>query len=721
MNSLIRAQQQSTIEAGDLSLFTLRQLRQILTYKAGLSTADEVVISFVNTRGPIGPSEIVFIDNYCRQKKMTVTPTVGNLDESAWQQGGYITYSKEKIVINTQEPAEIPNQPIPTFGMKQREGQQNLAVILATVCQIETGQVTDVVAHTEWSNRFGFTDSPVIPGGVVAVKNCVAEVIEKSTGWHTVVSTKKTLKGCAFFQFLSEVLSSCDIIDYYALHGSVCCNLLNVFTMTLKGKKLIPHGRKTVKGSKLQPLAPISSIKICKDVPKAQEFCDRMGYFPVLLVGPMPTRISFPPSNNPTIEIAMEAHAKGLSFKGGNSVGLAKLTCGLGFSGMPSNQCRRLIPVVSICLGLLNENQKVDVQLTLGDIVPFINSMQAWYHPEDGMDMYWDQNLRILVDDRSYLKVSPKHLEYVVHKSRPGAHFVWHADENVPSILKVKNTQAQLDEWQRKLLSILPTSYTVIVPVMSPFVFLNHSVYRGYWDPDFNAIVSTRRDLVKFDNDENSLFPKIETFDEHLSNVISVNRHICTYFLSPTSFYTPWSNNLAGPPAGAVMALSEEMLWDIFVPEVDPNSVLGGDLGVEHEIALDAVEPEEDDEEEEGLDINGNPIPRAEETPAESEEEEVPLVRPKPEVKQRRVVPFDQSAKPIDQGVKPLVSVNTTTTTSTTTVTIPVVPPPQKSARTSVDIVDTRSLPKGHIAVATPPVVPNATDTIQEGGGEQFS
>jgi hypothetical protein len=333
-------------------------------------------------------------------------------------------------------------------------------------------------------------------------------------------------------------------------------------------------------------LVPPSSYSLAK-APDTAEFLAEKNRYPFLLTGALPVAHKFFAIKGTTLDLTVKAMMNGNALRGGHNQGVGLMVSACGFSGMQSDRVRRISTLAAMALPPLLAKEKVDIRVEAQDIPPLALTFAYYMPPVDGKRAF----------DVSYI-VSSIHLgslgEYEASartSDRPDAILVFIDDEVCPSISTKKNVSEEWTARGKKKLERYAKSqrFIALCAILSDEYFKSYHVSFHAPPVEFVGFLTTEKNfgLVGVENDTLVAIAKnvVNTWQDFLERVVEANTRFNTFFLAPTTLYSPMANILRTPKGHMKLEIGDGGEWQwgrvvtpSFVSSSGDTSIPGEDI-----------------------------------------------------------------------------------------------------------------------------------------------
>jgi len=648
MNTLKSTTIVSKLNEQALRGLSVAELSQLLMYSKFSQNITALQRKFFDIKKDITVADNELIERVRMEKKSGTQVAVGFVEEAVFSKGGELEWSKEKAVVKypTGVTVEIKNSAVPmTTPKKPRPGQERLVPLLCGLFHITQGELVKIQnrASLEGASFSAFRIS-----GMVAVYKALKEVLgidnEKEIG--------TTRKGFAFYQYLSEMCSSCAERDYMALMNLVCREFLNVGQVKIVGSAV--HSTKGV------TLGIYPTINLSKADKKALQAAKM--FPPLYLAGKLSTEHLFMSAEGASAEGAVKAVSTGGTFRGSSTAGSTGLMAGWGFSGMPSVNTRYQLTL----LGLLRDaGTRAAVTGFPPSNIPFVVEASAYSSDELKFVIKLEDIHNLPTKYRPYCTV---HFELPVTQKLVDTNSSKEQEEDGQDdfdswanifFCSTAYSGGKIQEYQEKFRTIVDTVYEqdsvlIFVGILWPndeffadYEEFNISTFRPPYDA-YGILANVK--LEKFGDHTLKTY---ESGAEWFKAIVLANRCANSYFLAPAVHFNSLSNALVSIKDVAMLTATGEWVYEVADLNDEPLESWGQVRKNENTFEYEHNEGEEngDDSEHENLEASDGSL--SDEDPdetdpvsEESQDDEKPVLKSSRKVKLAPLIPIK------DQGLK---------------------------------------------------------------------
>jgi hypothetical protein len=503
------------------------------------------------------------------------TWATANIEESVWPKGAQVSYSATEIAVTKSngEVTKIQNNPIPLApGSITRPGLQNVAVAIASMLDLEKGEIVLVKSPTEWITRFPDKNYPIKPAGIVKVKSIFCDMYDPI---YRAVHVKEglTLRGASWVQFLMPFLVSMPIKDYWMLATVVTADFFNIVTprKTDKGWNTVKFTSKTG----VKEFVKVADLHMPGATARAAMGWDPKFHNPIVITGGiMPMQFS-PSSVGASFRTAVQVMTDSMAFRGGLKRGIGYLCTGLGYAGLPSENTRRLVLELSLLLPLMR-TKPVTLKVNVSDVLPIYWAVVRW---GEAFGVNIDR-LFFCVPMESLSKVHKDCKKRCVTSHQPGTTFLWVSPAQVPTVSASDETDTVYRDTATEFFSVLPKADFVIVTPVYSDLFFQHKVFSlgNAWD--FRCVYTDHDEVTRagVENGDSASAPVFEPLPRYTnpgklwSDVVRDNGKMIGFVLTPRTSYHCSMNLLQRPPKAGALQMNSDGIWDYCATDVNDDN-----------------------------------------------------------------------------------------------------------------------------------------------------
>lgn len=566
------------------------------------------------------------------QKRAGDVWSVAHIEESVWPKGGQVEYSAKEISVSKPngEVIKVQNNPIPLPPKAEsRPGLQTVAVAIASLMDLDKGQIVLIKLATDWISRFPDKNYPINPAGVIRVKSIFSELYDPV--WKVPHSVEElTLRGASWVQFLMPFLLSLSELDYWKLATVITTDLFNVVRVKKPDNSWVLVKYTSQDGSakafvKSEDLF-IPSARARQEMKWPKNYPN-----PIVIMGPVSTLQYTPGSQGATFVTAVKVMTDSMAFRGGTSRGLGFLCSGLGYAGLPSVNTRRLVMQLSLVIPQMRKGHVV-LKVNVADILPIYSAILRW---SDVMNLDINR-LQYLVPMEDLSKVHKDCKSRCVISPQSDSCFIWVSNAQLPTVKATDETGLVYRNAAQGFFSSIPiANYIIVGPVYAHMFFEKAKIFSigNAWD--FKCIITDHLSVVRsgFENNQETQETLLQIPSaEHLwPMVVRDNGRMIGMLMAPKTSYHSSVNLLQRLPKAGALQMNSEGVWEYGATEIneDEEGLYGAASSDESDEDDDGdIIEEQDDEEQIIPQVVDLPKKPGKEKPKEKEKE-VPLANPK--------------------------------------------------------------------------------------------
>lgn len=503
---------------------------------------------------------------------------MGMAEQIVWPKGSTIEYTPKAVTITDVASEKVVYDAGCYPVVKARPALFNILAVVIAMFHLKKGELACVFKMEAAKKFFGSPDSIMDFNNHRLLREAVREVMVTDSSYKSAVSSASTVVGFAWCNMASRALNTCSPRQYLSLHTTFCVFSLKTLVVQKNAKKhQAVRGRFSIVGvhtvrsekglerqlvpdsciSKLPPNAGPKWIKAAAKIEKD------MGFPPIILTGGLPTHHVWFSSPTPTIKTATASKRAREDVCNGIRTGIGALMRSEGFTSVSSTMTNRLALLLALVHNaIMCGHKKIDVQLTVGDVLVFENSLAVLLDKSHG------EIVKFVLDYGSHKNVDPLFSSFLISSPRHDAHLVSWRDDPLPGVDAKIDPTAKFDEQAKaKLVSFGTKSYSVMTPVISsqhwvctegdnPQPVARVFKFRSPWD--FQGIISTLPAISIWNGSDAPIkLEVVPKWGDWLKAVIDGNSSYMTYFLKPVPFFSGLSNIVKPPTKGVAMAWSE--------------------------------------------------------------------------------------------------------------------------------------------------------------------
>lgn len=458
--------------------------------------------------------------------------------------------STELIVVTSESiplPTEVPD----------RQGLQAVAHILGAIFEVDKGELKQYVDLATLEAKFGGVSGLINVPKIAQVHSVFLSILEDSFEWREVTnptSKNQTKKGRDFYSFMLTILQKCSRQNYWALHTVIAYDLFNLVYYDEKSGKLnnVTYLNGTKRENRLLPgsLVKVPSNKATKK--EFDEFLSATRRVPVILTGPFRTRHLGIGSREPSLRVALMAAGSGVSFRGGSSRGQGLIVDGIGFSGLPSDQTKRRLRILSVAYPAMLLGD-IQIKCHQNDVASLIYSFKKLDKASENSTI---GRYRFVLSNEDYFKIDRKYSPYVSTSGDNGVLTIF-VSESTPPSLDSKSDPSEVfkGHYRDFIKSIGAGRFIAYAPIYHEEFFKSNVFKERRFSTDFAAYITSENKIssctIDYAGDgmiySQRELTRIKTPEDMWKYVIDSNNAANSWFLGPhTDNFFPISNILAG-------------------------------------------------------------------------------------------------------------------------------------------------------------------------------
>lgn len=509
----------------------------------------------------------------------------GNAESIVHSKGGAIVFSEGSVSV------EMPNEPPIVYSTasgypvaKPRPWLSGVLAICGSNFQINKGVLSYTFDAKVMGRVFPKTLSAIDPLNFDYVHSVLLAIMAPDAGYRRCVQEGRGMSGLEFWDYCASVLQTCPMVDYIALHDTICKRLL--FLVEVKPNQHRAHDgsnayvlgsrykRADAKGIQTNIISQ-DTVKHWPVVTESPEWTEavatvtrQFGHRPFALVGSID-------QGHAWLKISEEvpltekdtyiAYATRRSLHASGTNGSAAILQSDGFSSIASKVSNRCVLLITLTMNALRMVQSVDLRCELADLA-YLEAGLPLCVPKH------HEKVRYLMDYSVATKVPVTLRTFVITNPRPEAHYVAWLDGDVESVPRGTEVSTHFELQYKMRMEHVPEESTVMVAVTSPSAFKKKFVHLWRGPADYHAIVSTLPKLYKWDPNSDAvktMMPLVFGWDEFLAHVVKANARYSTWFLAPRGFYSPASNMIKGIAKATSLRFNDGLWTPVLYEEKD--------------------------------------------------------------------------------------------------------------------------------------------------------
>jgi hypothetical protein len=499
------------------------------------------------------------------------TWATANIEESVWPKGAQVAYSATEIEVvkSNGDSVKVQNNPIPLPpGSITRPGLQNVAVAIASMLDLEKGEIVLVKSPTDWVVRFPDKNYPIKPAGIVQVKAIFCELYDPQ--YKTVhMKDALTLRGASWVQFLMPFLINIPENKYWMLATVVTADFFNIITPRKKDKgwNIVKFTSKN--GQKA--FVDVGDLYMPNTAARAKMGWDTKFHNPIVIDGGILPMQYSPSSAGATFRTAVQVMTDSMAFRGGLKRGIGYLCTGLGYAGLPSENTRRLVMELSLLIPLMKV-KAVTIKVGVSDVLPIYWAVTKWGEAF-GVNT---NNLYFSVPMESLSKISKDCKKHCVTGHHANTTFLWVSPAQVPTVSASDETNTVYRDCAQDVLAMIPGSDFVIVTPVYSEVFFSKNVFSigNAWD--FRCVVTDHTEIRRAGVEGDKII--LESLVQYTvpaklwSDVVRDNGRMIGFVLTPRTSYHPSMNLLQRPAKAGALQMNSEGVWEYAATEINDDN-----------------------------------------------------------------------------------------------------------------------------------------------------
>jgi len=325
---------------------------------------------------------------FLRQKKQGILLSYGSMLATAWSKKEEVDISPVSISLGSESGlihVTTPPSPLPYLPeLKERTGIQHMSALLSGLYGMDDKKIVRKLSEAGLAEMFKGTKSGIT--SILALQSSFEEIAQPFLDSKSDIE-KLSLTGEKWVQFVIQVLSSCSLADYYAVHSSVVLKVLKLIKKSKLGgyiKTDLSDNSLVLWTDRVVPEETRSDVAI-------NEVLDTLGYCAVWKRElPDYWKPNIFPKQKKEGEVAQQTFTAAYnayivynSILGGERSGLSTLSAGYGLLSMTSSSERFVIRATSLVLGMLIKGFKVALRIpTIGHLGMIEDSYRVWAGPK---------------------------------------------------------------------------------------------------------------------------------------------------------------------------------------------------------------------------------------------------------------------------------------------------------------------------------------------------
>lgn len=581
MNALLSAGDEAQITLTDLSVLTAKEIRNLIAWNGTIKMQPKVVKFIEDHELTVGTWKAVdyaVMEQAARDAETGKVVVMGMAEQIVWPKGCTIDYLPKAITITDVASEKVVYDAGCYPVVKARPALFNILAVVIAMFHLKKGELTCVFKMEAAKKFFGSPDSIMDFNNHRLLRDAVREVMVTDSSYRSAVASASTVVGFAWCNMASRALNNCSARQYLSLHTTFCVFSLKTLVVKKNAQKHQAgrgrfhvvgvhtvrdeegHEHQLVPDTCISTLPPDAGPKWVKAATKIKK---DMGFPPIILTGGLPTHHVWFTSPTPTIKTAVTAKRAREDVCNGIRTGIGALMRSEGFTSVASTMTNRLALLLALVSNAVElGHKKIDVQLTVGDILVFEHSLSVLLNKSHR------EIVKFVLDYGSHKNVDSLFTPFLIASPRHDAHFISWRDDPLPGVDAKVDPTAKFDEQAKlKIASFGTNSYSVMTPIISPLHWACTEgdnpqpiarvfKFRSPWD--FQGIISTLPTISIWNGPNAPIkLDIVPQWGDWLKAVISGNSDYMTYFLKPVPFFSYLSNIVKPPTRGVQMAWSD--------------------------------------------------------------------------------------------------------------------------------------------------------------------